>query len=143
MRPPKFSLKYFTLFMILPFTMLCLTQPLRVAGQIKNLSKLPNLSQDVEKAKKYPSIPMPDSYPKDLVQLFDEQVNARSYVVVDSQTNRILAQRQANVPYPIASMSKIIPTYLVFKAIEEGKLTLETEIEAPKEITDVLSNNYE
>lgn len=143
MRQPKFSLKYFTLFMILPFTMLCLTQPLRVAGQIKNLSKLPNLSQDVEKAKKYPSIPMPDSYPKDLVQLFDEQVDARSYVVVDSQTNRILAQRQANVPYPIASMSKIIPTYLVFKAIDEGKLTLETEIEAPKEITDVLSNNYE
>lgn len=143
MRSTKSVLKFIVHVLVLAVMLLNFSQPLSVAGQIKTLSKLPNLSTDVEKAKKYPPIDMPESYPKDLIQLFEESVKARSFVVVDSQTHRILAQRQANVPYPIASMSKIIPTYLVLKAIDEGKISLNTEIEAPQEITDVLSNNFE
>lgn len=114
-----------------------------VVAQVENLSKIPNLDLDINQAKDYTPIVMPDDYPEELTSFFDNSTESRSFVVVDVETNRILAQRGANIPYPIASMTKILTAYLVYKAIDEGKLTLKTEVEAPADLTKVLSENYE
>ena len=122
---------------------LCLLPTASIMAQVENLSKTPNLSIDTPSQQNYEDLKMPEDYPQDMQKFFDENVDARSFAVVDTATNRILAQRQANVPYPIASMTKIMSAYLVLKAIDEGKITMDTMIKAPQEITDVLSGNYE
>lgn len=120
-----------------------MVSPVGISAQIENLSKSPNLSMDIAEIQEYEPLDMPADYPEDLVEHFDENVDARSFVVIDVETNRILAQRQANIPYPIASMSKVMSAYLVLKAVDEGTISMDTMIEAPAEITDVLSGNFE
>lgn len=120
-----------------------MVSPVGISAQIENLSKSPNLSVDIAEIQEYEPLDMPADYPEDLVEHFDENVDARSFVVIDVETNRILAQRQANIPYPIASMSKVMSAYLVLKAVDEGTISMDTMIEAPAEITDVLSGNFE
>lgn len=117
--------------------------PNNINAQIENLSKSPNLSLDIAEIQEYDPIEMPADYPKELSEHFEENVDARSFIVVDVETSRIIAQRQANVPYPIASMSKVMSAYLVLQAVDEGIISMDTMIEAPAEITDVLSGNYE
>lgn len=144
-KPVGLKLKWKNQLCLILVLCLGISQPLTAMAQVdeENLSKSPNLSLDVNEIVEYDPLPMPEDYPEDLNKFFDENVDARSFVVVDSETNRILAERQANVPYPIASMSKIISAYLVLKAIDEGRIDWDTEIEAPAEITDVLSDNLE
>ena len=86
---------------------------------------------------------MPADYPQELLDWYASNIDARSYAVVDVETNKILAQSQGNIPYPIASMSKVMAVYLVYKAIDEGKLSLDTKITIPQEIEDYYSFNPE
>ncbi|MGF3072590.1 D-alanyl-D-alanine carboxypeptidase family protein [Facklamia sp. P12945] len=114
-----------------------------ISAQVENLSKLPDLSRDINKAKEYKTVVMPDDYPEELTSFFDSSISSRSFIVVDVETNRILAQRGSNIPYPIASTTKILTAYLTYKAIEDGKIKITSEIEAPSDLTQALSDNPE
>lgn len=114
-----------------------------VSAQVENITKTPNLSQDIQEVIQYDTIEIPAEYPQELLDWYESNIDARSYAVIDVETNKILAQSQANVPYPIASMSKVMAVYLVYKAIDEGKLSLDTMITIPQEIEDYFSFNPE
>lgn len=114
-----------------------------VSAQVENITKTPNLSQDIQEVTQYNPVEMPADYPQELLDWYASNIDARSYAVVDVETNKILAQSQGNIPYPIASMSKVMAVYLVYKAIDEGKLSLDTKITIPQEIEDYYSFNPE
>ena len=88
-------------------------------------------------------IGMPEDYPSELQEWYDNNMDARSYVVIDQETNKILANREGNVPYPIASMTKVLSMYLIYQALDEGTLKLDQEIEIPTEIVEDISSNVE
>ncbi|WP_246168097.1 D-alanyl-D-alanine carboxypeptidase family protein [Fundicoccus ignavus] len=113
------------------------------SAQVENITKIPNLSKDIQEITQYEAIEIPENYPQELLDWYASNIDARSYVVVDTETNKILAQQEANVPYPIASMSKVMAMYMVYKAIDEGKLSLDTKITIPQEIEDYFSFNPE
>lgn len=135
----KQKLKNLVLSSIVSMSVLSLGVP--VSAQVENLSKTPNLSQDIQEITQYDSVETPADYPQALLDWYASNIDARSYAVVDVETNKILAHSQGNVPYPIASMSKVMSMYLVYKAIDEGKLALDTMITIPQEIEDYFSFN--
>lgn len=120
-----------------------LTTGVTVSAQVEDIKKVPNLSQDIQELIPFEPIKMPEGYPQELLDWYDSNIDARSFVAIDVETNKILAERQGNVPYPIASMSKVISMYMVYKAIDEGKLAMDTMVTIPQEIEDHMSFNPE
>ncbi len=55
-------------------------------------------------------------------------IGAKSYLVVDSKTGHELASLNPDTPLAPASLTKIMTTYVVFKALEEGQVQLEDEV---------------
>ncbi|MGQ0663270.1 MAG: D-alanyl-D-alanine carboxypeptidase family protein [Pseudomonadota bacterium] len=53
------------------------------------------------------------------------EVSARQAIVVEVATGAVLFERNADARMPPSSMSKIMTAYLVFKALKEGRLSLE------------------
>ena len=53
------------------------------------------------------------------------QVDARSYILVDYQTNKVLAAKEATARMEPASLTKLMTAYIVFKELAAGKLKLE------------------
>ncbi len=53
------------------------------------------------------------------------EVAARQYLLLDVNSNQVLAERQADVQADPASLTKLMTAWLVFDAIKAGKLTLE------------------
>ncbi|XJS11334.1 D-alanyl-D-alanine carboxypeptidase family protein [Aerococcaceae bacterium WGS1372] len=84
---------------------------------------------------------MPEDYPSELQEWYDQNMDARSYVVIDQETNKVLAEKEANVSYPIASMTKILSMYMIYKALDEGTISMDQEIEIPAEIVQDISSN--
>lgn len=107
------------------------------------VSKVPVLNPNSVIMESVDPITMPDDYPQDLTDWYDSNVDARSFAVIDVETNKILAQREGNMPYPIASMTKILSVYLIYKAIDEGKLDLDQKITIPDPIVEHISSNPE
>ena len=56
------------------------------------------------------------------------QTQAGSAIVVDHNTGQVLLSKNADVPLPPASMSKLMTLNMVFEALEDGRLTLDTEL---------------
>ncbi|MGG7644231.1 D-alanyl-D-alanine carboxypeptidase family protein [Rhodovulum sp. YNF3179] len=56
---------------------------------------------------------------------FDTQ--ARAAYVVDHGTGTVLLEKRATVPLPPASMSKLMTLNMLFEALADGRVTLETE----------------
>lgn len=137
----KQKLRHLVLSSIL--SMSVLSVGVTASAQVENITKIPNLSKDIQEITQYEAIETPENYPQELLDWYASNIDARSYVVVDTETNKILAQQEANVPYPIASMSKVMAMYMVYKAIDEGKLALDTKITIPQEIEDYFSFNPE
>src|SRR6202023_1377678 len=52
------------------------------------------------------------------------EVNARSYLLVDHFSGRVLAQDHADERAEPASLTKLMTAYVVFKALAEGRLKL-------------------
>jgi D-alanyl-D-alanine carboxypeptidase (penicillin-binding protein 5/6) len=50
---------------------------------------------------------------------------AREAIVVDMTTSTVLFEKDADVPMPPASMSKIMTAYMVFSRLREGRLSLD------------------
>lgn len=137
----KQKLRHLVLSSILSMSVLSVS--VTASAQVENITKIPNLSKDIQEITQYEAIETPENYPQELLDWYASNIDARSYVVVDTETNKILAQQEANVPYPIASMSKVMAMYMVYKAIDEGKLSLDTKITIPQEIEDYFSFNPE
>jgi len=57
-------------------------------------------------------------------QSFD--TNARSAWVYDVATGSVLMEKNAHEPMPPASMSKLMTLYMLFEALDQGRVTLDT-----------------
>ena len=59
-----------------------------------------------------------------LAQSFD--TTARAAWVYDMTTGSVLMEKNAHEPMPPASMSKLMTLYMLFEALEQGRVTLDT-----------------
>jgi len=55
-------------------------------------------------------------------------IGAKSYLIVDSRTGHELASLNADAPLAPASLTKLMTTYVVFKALNDGQIRLEDEV---------------
>ena len=55
-------------------------------------------------------------------------VAARQVFLVDSATSTVLYAKDADTPMPTSSMSKMMTMYVVFDAIKNNKLTMESKL---------------
>lgn len=62
-----------------------------------------------------------------LAQDFD--VAAKHAIAIEANTGKILYEKDATQPVEIASISKLITVYLVYEAIEQGKISLTTPVD--------------
>lgn len=67
-------------------------------------------------------------------QVFETE--ARAAYVVDHGTGQVLLERNADVPLPPASMSKLMTLLMTFEALEDGRLTLETRLPVSQHAMD-------
>ncbi|WP_373748339.1 serine hydrolase, partial [Jeotgalibaca porci] len=70
------------------------------------------------------------------------EVSSEAAFVIDNETNKILLNQNGDASLYIASMTKMIPLYLVHEAIEAGTIAWDT----PVPISDyalAISQNYE
>jgi D-alanyl-D-alanine carboxypeptidase (penicillin-binding protein 5/6) len=65
--------------------------------------------------------PQADANPQTL------QTTARQAIIIDFQTGAVLFEKNADERMAPSSMSKIMTTYMVFKEIKEGRLSLDDE----------------
>jgi len=56
------------------------------------------------------------------------KLEARSWILVDGQSGRVITSRNADSPVEPASLTKIMTAYAVFHALADGKLTLDTAV---------------
>ena len=53
---------------------------------------------------------------------------ARHALIVDFETGATLLEKDADIPMPPASMSKLMTAYVVFEKLREGRLRMDTEL---------------
>jgi D-alanyl-D-alanine carboxypeptidase (penicillin-binding protein 5/6) len=53
---------------------------------------------------------------------------ARSWILIDEQSGRVITSHDADARVEPASLTKLMTAYAVFHAIEDGKLSLDTEV---------------
>ncbi|MBM2577522.1 D-alanyl-D-alanine carboxypeptidase [Jannaschia sp. Os4] len=56
------------------------------------------------------------------------QTSASSAIVVDHNTGQVLLSKNADIPLPPASMSKLMTLNMTFEALKDGRLSLDTEL---------------
>jgi len=56
------------------------------------------------------------------------QVGARSFLLMDFASNRILAEAAADEPVEPASLTKLMTAYAVFRALDEGQISLSDQV---------------
>ena len=59
----------------------------------------------------------------------DFDVAAKHAIAVEATSGKILYEKDATQPVAIASISKLLTVYLVYEALEQGKITLSTPVE--------------
>jgi D-alanyl-D-alanine carboxypeptidase (penicillin-binding protein 5/6) len=52
---------------------------------------------------------------------------AKAAILVDHDTGQVLYEKNADLPLPPASMSKLMTAYMVFERLKDGRLTLDDE----------------
>ena len=55
-------------------------------------------------------------------------LNAQEYILVDFNTGKVLAAKNAEDKVPMASLTKLMTAYIVFSALKSGQLTLDTPV---------------
>lgn len=70
----------------------------------------------------------------------DENVSA--YLIGNEETGDIYYEKNADEVRPIASLTKLMTFYLVRDAIEEGKISLDTNVKADKRAEELTSWEY-
>ncbi|HEX2012927.1 MAG TPA: D-alanyl-D-alanine carboxypeptidase family protein [Roseateles sp.] len=61
---------------------------------------------------------------------------ARNYLLLDITANKVLAEREADVPQDPASLTKLMTAYIVFDALKAKRLTLEQPLTISKRAWD-------
>lgn len=56
------------------------------------------------------------------------QINASSFILIDSDSGHVLATSDAEKRVPPASLTKLMTAYVVFHALREGHISLEDEV---------------
>ena len=56
------------------------------------------------------------------------EVNSESYILMDAHTGAVLAERNADLRLPPASLTKIMTAYLGFRALREGALSMQQKV---------------
>ena len=56
------------------------------------------------------------------------KLEARSWILVDGQSGRVITSKNADAPVEPASLTKLMTAYAVFHALADGKLTLDTTV---------------
>jgi D-alanyl-D-alanine carboxypeptidase (penicillin-binding protein 5/6) len=54
--------------------------------------------------------------------------SARAAFVLDATTGTVLLSKDADIPLPPASMSKLMTLYMAFEALEDGRLSMDEEL---------------
>lgn len=67
-------------------------------------------------------------------------ISAKAAIAVDAETGQILYDKNSTKPMAIASMTKMLSTYLVLKAIHEGKLSWNQKISVSKAVAKMSQN---
>ncbi|MBO5460842.1 MAG: D-alanyl-D-alanine carboxypeptidase [Ruminococcus sp.] len=67
----------------------------------------------------------------------DEKYQPAASMIVELETGQILWQEEAKKEWAPASLTKIMTLLLVYDAMEEGKFTLDTEIEVTQKYVDI------
>lgn len=55
-------------------------------------------------------------------------VAAKHAIAIETTTGKVLYEKDATTPDGIASMTKILTAYMVYKAVDQGKITWDTEV---------------
>lgn len=71
----------------------------------------------------------------------DFDVAAEHAIAVEATTGKVLYEKDATTPDGIASMTKILTVYLVYKAIDEGKLSWDTKVSISDYAYDLTANS--
>ena len=66
------------------------------------------------------------------VPLYAFDSAARAIMVIDHETGTVLLNKNADLPIPPASMSKLMTLNMVFEALEDGRITLDTRFRVSK-----------
>lgn len=61
------------------------------------------------------------------------QTSGKALIIVDYESGLVLAEKNADAPLPPASMSKIMTVYMLFKALQDGRLSLTDKLPVSKE----------
>ncbi|WP_121099152.1 D-alanyl-D-alanine carboxypeptidase family protein [Litorimonas taeanensis] len=61
------------------------------------------------------------------------QTNAPHAAIIDFNSNEVLFTKDAERPMPPASMTKIMTAFMVFEALESGRITMDTEFNVSEE----------
>ena len=56
------------------------------------------------------------------------QLAAKSYILVDFNSGRVLVENNANMRVEPASITKLMTAYVVFQELDEGNITLEDPV---------------
>ena len=54
--------------------------------------------------------------------------SGKSLIIMDYGTGAVLAEKNADIPLPPASMSKLMTLYMAFEALDEGRLSLDNTL---------------
>ena len=55
-------------------------------------------------------------------------LNAHSYILVDYNTGKVLAEKNPNEKMPMASLTKLMAVYIAFTALKSGQISLDTPV---------------
>lgn len=55
-------------------------------------------------------------------------LEATAAILIDAESGKILYEKASNTPLPIASMTKMMSEYLVLEAVENGKITWDSQV---------------
>ena len=57
------------------------------------------------------------------------KIAAGAFILMDFETGQVIAEQDADVRLPPASLAKIMTGFVIFRALDEGRLQREREIE--------------
>src|SRR5690606_28042140 len=69
--------------------------------------------------------------------LGEPQLDAESYIVLDTLTGMILAEKKKDEPRSPASMTKMMTAYMVLEQIQQGKIHWEEQVTVSKRAADI------
>jgi D-alanyl-D-alanine carboxypeptidase len=70
-----------------------------------------------------------------ILYLSNLHANNFAYIIVDGDSGKVMAQHRADELRPPASLTKMMTLYLIFEALRQGKITLQTEFKVSKRAT--------